>query len=204
MASPKSQWPKFVWNVPNLLTLGRLFFLLPIPFLLLPESSHSFERLSWALVFSALGSVSDFFDGYFARKLHQESEWGAYMDPLIDKLFVWVLYTCFLFIPSLAVPWWAVLVIVGRDIFVTYVRNRAIKKGTTFTTSFLAKTKTAAQLVVGIVILVYLWISQMPELNQNPDFLQIRDYQLPAILVITVSVLTVASVLGYLSPKKEN
>ena len=74
-----------MWTIPNILTVARLA-LLPVMIALF------FLPFSWAawtcLGLYALGSISDFLDGWIARRYNQHSEFGAMMDPISDKIFV--------------------------------------------------------------------------------------------------------------------
>lgn len=149
----------FIWNIPNALTLFRLVSIVLCAVPLLPMGTLSSGRVAFSLWFFVFGAVSDFLDGWFARRLNQTSDWGAYMDPLIDKILIWALYGLFVFIPFINVPWWLIVPIILRDILVTQMRNIASRQGFSFKTSFLAKSKTAVQMVIGVFILCYVWLT---------------------------------------------
>ena len=191
----------FVWNLPNALTIFRLITVFICAAVLLPVGQLSSLRFLICLIFFVLGAVSDYWDGYFARKLDLTSEWGAYMDPLIDKIFVWALYACFMFIPVLHTPWWAVAIIILRDVIITLMRNEAIKKNITFKTSFLAKSKTAIQMIVGVFILCYLWLtySVVEYYNLgNPERMWTHGIKkIPAYLIMGVAVFTFITLVDY-------
>lgn len=104
-----SDWVK----VPNLLSLGRLIMLAPTGyFLSRPEPSAQY----YALLCLSLAAITDYFDGYFARKLHQETELGLILDPLSDKILAGAL--AILLIIYRAFPLWLAGVIVGRDLMI--------------------------------------------------------------------------------------
>ena len=76
---------KFVWNVPNALSLIRLI-LLPVFAVLYLNSEGTDAMFCWSMGVLLLSGLTDLFDGYFARKLDQITEIGKLLDPLADKL----------------------------------------------------------------------------------------------------------------------
>lgn len=99
---------KQLFLVPNLLTLSRIFLIFPSIYLL--EKSE----FALAIVCIIILLLTDFFDGYFARKLNQTSSLGAILDPVADKLVVIAFFTHLLLADSVA-PFYAYLVF-ARDI----------------------------------------------------------------------------------------
>ncbi|HPM34255.1 MAG TPA: CDP-diacylglycerol--glycerol-3-phosphate 3-phosphatidyltransferase [Spirochaetota bacterium] len=136
--------------IPNLISLLRIF-LMPLFLYLIfqPERSMKFAAL---IVFS-VASLTDFFDGWSARKLKQESELGKFLDPLADKVLVISTLVAFLLIDYL-IPLWMIIVIIGRDVLVTVMRYIAVKKGMSIRTSRFGKIKTAFQMISILVIIM--------------------------------------------------
>jgi len=136
--------------IPNLISLLRIF-LMPLFLYLIfqPERSMKFAAL---IVFS-IASLTDFFDGWSARKLKQESELGKFLDPLADKVLVISTLVAFLLIDYL-IPLWMIIVIIGRDVLVTVMRYVAVKKGMSIRTSRFGKIKTAFQMISILVIIM--------------------------------------------------
>ena len=98
-----------VLTVPNLLSFARL---LGVPlFLWLLLGPHAD---GWALGVLAASGISDWADGVLARKLNQQSELGALLDPLADRLYI--LATLFGLVLRHIIPWWLAAVIIGRDL----------------------------------------------------------------------------------------
>jgi CDP-diacylglycerol--glycerol-3-phosphate 3-phosphatidyltransferase len=99
------------WTVPNMLSLSRLA-LLPLFIYALTE-----PRYHWlAVLLILLAVVTDVLDGYLARRLHQESEWGRLLDPLADKLAVAAaLIYCYL---ARDLPLWVLMLVLGRDLVI--------------------------------------------------------------------------------------
>ena len=97
-------------NLPNLFTLARLAL---TPFIALAILGENYGR-ALALFFAA--GVSDAFDGFLARRLGEATRFGAYLDPIADKILLVVIYL------SLgsdgAIPWWMVGVVFGRDLLI--------------------------------------------------------------------------------------
>jgi cardiolipin synthase (CMP-forming) len=97
-------------NLPNFLTLLRI---LTIPVFLEFLSYHFYWE---ALVVFAIGGVTDFFDGFAARRMNQQTALGAYLDPVADKLLV---MTSFVMLASIGgLPVWLTIVVVVRDVLI--------------------------------------------------------------------------------------
>jgi len=142
-------------NLPNAITLGRIFL---VPLLVvvlmtnpkdLPLFSVSKEILG-ALIF-AVASLTDWLDGYLARRTKQITGLGQWMDPLADKLLVTAAFVSLVYL-GLA-PAWMVVVILGREFFVTVLRSIAHARGHALPASPLGKVKMVAQ-VAAILILI--------------------------------------------------
>lgn len=100
-------------TVSNLLSLSRIILI--VPFLLITLSTVPHARL-WGCLVLAIGMITDNLDGYFARKLHQETELGRILDPLADKLGVAALAVALLLLGSL--PLWFVVALLARDFLI--------------------------------------------------------------------------------------
>jgi CDP-diacylglycerol--glycerol-3-phosphate 3-phosphatidyltransferase len=139
-------------NVPNILTLLRIAL---IPFLVLVF----YLPVPWAHAASAavfaLAAVTDWLDGYLARRLEQMSAFGAFLDPVADKLMVVV--ALILLVQANPSPWFAVpaAIIVGREIAISGLREwmAEIGKRKRVAVSLVAKFKTTAQMVAVLLLL---------------------------------------------------
>ena len=151
MTSPKtSLLSSMIKYIPNALTIFR-FILVPIYiFLIIPDNIHL--RIIGLFIF-IFTSITDFLDGYLARKLKVESEFGKILDPLADKFLVISTICAFIYLDR-QIPLWMVLVIISRDILITLMRYFGSKKRIEIRTSRLAKAKTAFQMISIIIILV--------------------------------------------------
>jgi len=140
-------------NVPNVLTIFRIL-LTPL-FILCLFYNYPYARL-WALVIFVIASITDAFDGYYARKYNQVTRHGQFLDPLADKILVSSAFISFALLEL--VPFWMVSLIIFRDLFVTGLRMAMESKGLTMITSKIAKAKTTIQISVIIFILLFLGV----------------------------------------------
>ncbi|MES9909219.1 MAG: CDP-diacylglycerol--glycerol-3-phosphate 3-phosphatidyltransferase [Candidatus Thiodiazotropha sp.] len=142
-----------MWNIPNILTLLRIV-LIPV-FVLLFYLPVEWARLSCAVVFS-IAAVTDWFDGYLARRWGQVSPFGAFLDPVADKLMVAV--SLLLLVQSEPTPTFAIpaAVIIGREITISALREWMAELGarTMVAVSLIGKFKTAVQMIA-ILLLIY-------------------------------------------------
>ncbi|PKM04907.1 MAG: CDP-diacylglycerol--glycerol-3-phosphate 3-phosphatidyltransferase [Gammaproteobacteria bacterium HGW-Gammaproteobacteria-6] len=139
-------------NIPNILTMMRVV-LIPI-FLLFYYLPYHWSYLAAAIVFT-LASVTDWLDGYLARKWEQSTPFGAFLDPVADKLMVAV--ALILLVQSHANFWVTApaMVIIGREIVISALREwmAELGKRAQVAVSQLGKYKTAAQMVALVVLL---------------------------------------------------
>ena len=97
-------------SAPNQITLLRLFF---VPFIVIALTDGSF---GWALVLFVVAGISDALDGVLARKLHQQTVLGQYLDPIADKL---LLSTLFLVLSiTHKIPWKFTVLVFSRDLII--------------------------------------------------------------------------------------
>lgn len=142
-----------MWNIPNILTLLRIV-LIPV-FVLLFYLPLEWAREICALVFS-IAAVTDWFDGYLARRWGQVSPFGAFLDPVADKLMVAVALLLLVQAeptPALAIP---AAVIIGREITISALREWMAELGARaeVAVSVIGKIKTAVQMIA-ILLLIY-------------------------------------------------
>ena len=138
-------------NIPNLLTFSRII-LTPILFIVLLKSPGRFLSFVAALVF-VLASITDFLDGYLARRMNLVTTLGKFLDPLADKLLVGVALIMMIQLERVA-PW-IVALIVGREILVMSLRMVAAREQIVIDTTKLAKYKTGFQIAAVIALLMH-------------------------------------------------
>ncbi len=142
-------------NIANILTIARLLLLPVIIALFFVEASWGGVAAWLSLIVYAAAAGTDFFDGYIARKLNQISDFGTFLDPISDKIFVssiMILLVAFGRIEGL----WLILVIVifAREFMVSGLREFLGPKGIKVPVSKLAKYKTATQMLsLGFLII---------------------------------------------------
>ncbi|MBC8044933.1 MAG: CDP-diacylglycerol--glycerol-3-phosphate 3-phosphatidyltransferase [Rhizobacter sp.] len=137
-------------NLPNQLTVLRIL-LTPV-FVLLTVSENPYHKL-WGVIVFAVASLTDLYDGYHARKYGIVTRWGAFMDPLADKILISSAF--FIYVANGYLELWMVLVVVARDVMVTLLRVYAELKHKPVVTSGSAKFKTLLQNVFAYILLVF-------------------------------------------------
>jgi CDP-diacylglycerol--glycerol-3-phosphate 3-phosphatidyltransferase len=150
VAEPTEDISYEIWNLPNSLTLLRIFL---VPFLvvvLLTKFSGS-EFVGLGIFLFA--AVTDYFDGYFARRYNKMTRLGALLDPIADKLLMSAAFISLVELDPRHVPAWMIVIIIGREFAVSGLRSIASQQGVTISASPLGKTKTISQ-VFAIALLI--------------------------------------------------
>ena len=130
-----------LWNLPNLLTLVRILMIPAVMALLLDDPAPGEAILAAALFLGAM--LTDLVDGWLARRWNQMSAFGAYMDPLADKLMVSAVLI--MLIPLGWAPAWLVFLLLAREMAITGLRSVASQEGLVLAAGTMGKTKTAFQ-----------------------------------------------------------
>jgi CDP-diacylglycerol--glycerol-3-phosphate 3-phosphatidyltransferase len=144
-----------MWNIPNILTSFRIF-LIPVMVVLyyLPVELYEWKYFATAFVFW-FASLTDALDGYLARKLDQSTPFGAFFDPVADKVMVAVALV--IAVDDYASPWVAVpaVIIIGREIVISALREWMAEQGkrANVAVNMVGKFKTAAQMLALIGLL---------------------------------------------------
>lgn len=148
------------FTVANIISFARVL-IAPIFFLLI--ISDSSVCVSVACFLFALGALTDYFDGYLARKYNEVTEFGNFFDPLADKVLTGAAFIAFVAMDIL--PLWMVLVIILRDGATTCLRIFAENEGTSIVTSKSAKTKTFLQMVYISYVLLLILLTNISQVN---------------------------------------
>jgi CDP-diacylglycerol---glycerol-3-phosphate 3-phosphatidyltransferase len=141
-------------NLPNQLTVLRLF--LTLPFVVALSINFPGAKLLALCLFIA-GSVTDYADGYIARRFKLITDFGKLMDPLVDKIMTMSAFICLVSLGS--VPAWAVIVIVSREFLITGLRLIAAARGKVLPAERLGKHKTVWQIVTILYCLILVTVS---------------------------------------------
>jgi CDP-diacylglycerol--glycerol-3-phosphate 3-phosphatidyltransferase len=115
------------------------------------------DALVWrslSIAVFAVAAVTDFFDGYIARNYEAHTQYGVFLDPLADKFLTFAGFFCLPFIDATQFPWWAISLIVVRDVVVTGMRLMAEKRNYSMITRQSAKLKTFSQMLFLYVTLL--------------------------------------------------
>src|SRR5213075_835873 len=146
--APREDVSTEIWNLPNSLTLFRIFL---VPLLVVVLLTKFYGREYAGLAIFLLAAITDFFDGYFARRYNRMTRLGALLDPIADKLLI---SAAFISLVELGLARaWMIVIIIGREFAVSGLRSIAAQHGVTIAASPLGKTKMVAQ-VVAIALLI--------------------------------------------------
>ncbi len=137
------------WNLANMFTLLRVFLVPVIAALLLVGGEGA---RWWAFGIFVFAALTDSIDGWVARRLIGPTRWGQLADPAADKALIVGSLAVLAYLERL--PWWAVGVIVVREVYVTVLRTRLSRRGVVMPASAFGKAKTVSQVVA---VTLYLW-----------------------------------------------
>ena len=186
--------PRMRINLPTWLTLFRILLL---PVMVLVYYSHSmielvplrFANIGAAVIF-ILAAITDWLDGYLARRWNQSSAFGAFLDPVADKLMVAV--TLFLLVESHPTALLAITsaVIVGREIGISALREWMAEIGqrARVRVAMIGKVKTVMQMVAIVVLLI----------ERDKGAQPLRTWYVGESLLVIAAVLTIWSGLAYM------
>ncbi|MGE5372192.1 MAG: CDP-diacylglycerol--glycerol-3-phosphate 3-phosphatidyltransferase [Solirubrobacterales bacterium] len=136
-------------NIPNVITGIRILMVPLIIYLMIEPIPYA--RL-WAALIFGIAVVSDFVDGYIARRFGWVTDFGAYLDPLADKLLIGTLLIALAALDH--VPIWMVVVILAREIAVTVYRSVQARRGISVPASPHGKWKTVFQYIAVFIVLL--------------------------------------------------
>ena len=142
-----------IWNLPNALTLLRIFL---VPFLVVVLLTKFTAREFVGLAIFLVAAITDFFDGWVARRRNQTTRLGALLDPIADKLLMSAAFISLVEMDPKHVPAWMVVIIIGREFAVSGLRSIAAQQGVTIAASPLGKGKMVTQVIaISLLILGY-------------------------------------------------
>ena len=150
------------FSPPNQLTFLRIL-LTPV-FLVFLLSSDLVLR-QWSLVVFILAASTDWYDGWLARRWGYVTRWGAFLDPLADKVLTSAALVAYAFLGL--VSGWMIWIIIIRDAIVTILRSYAEYKGKPVDTSKLAKTKTFGQYVLIFYLMIFYVAQNTPSIEEQ-------------------------------------
>ncbi len=178
-------------NLPNKITIIRIF-LVPIMLLvpLLGITGETFwgaslENITFLIIF-LIASITDFLDGYLARKNNMVTNFGKFLDPIADKLLV--ITALIMLVEQGIIPSWIPIIIVAREFMVSGIRMLAAGKGNVIAASMLGKIKTVSQIIA--ISLAFL------DTNPFMSFIDTKLDGMPLVLNILMSLGMIVSVIA--------
>jgi len=175
-------------SLPNILTWGRILLIpLLIVVFYIPDGmlASSGKNLTAALIFT-LAAITDWLDGYLARRFNQMTRFGAFLDPVADKLMVTTALVILVWLDRVGI--FVAAIIIGRELAISALREwmAIIGESRGVAVSYIGKLKTGAQMIAIILLFLFEPIYSIP------------TYLLGTILVYIAVVLTVWSMFYYI------
>lgn len=178
------------FTLANVVTISRLFL---APVFLVCILIDSLAAVTWSVVIYLTAALTDWLDGYLARRYGEVTSQGVFLDPLADKVLT---TSAFIALAVHAiVPLWMVVVIIIRDFGVTAMRSIADDRGMIMQTSYAAKLKTFAQMVVIAWALVIFWLHK--HYPASPEYIYLLSSDVTGVGMLGVTVLTIYTAVHY-------
>ncbi len=158
-------------NLPNLLSLGRIVL---VPILVVVLLTKFENKEWWGLGLFLVASLTDFLDGFLARRRQQETRLGKLLDPAADKILMAAAFISLVELNPATAPAWMVVAIIAREFAVSALRSFAASEGIIIAAGFWGKVKTVVH-VIAISLLII-----------HDKLLELRDLAPPAVWVAPV------------------
>ena len=176
-------------NLPNRLTLARFILTMVMIVLAALPPSTTENLLHWKIgfVIGFIAGVTDFLDGYLARKFDLVTDFGKLMDPLVDKIFTVSGFV--ILVQQGHLPGWVAIVILTREFGVTGLRGMAAAKGEVIAAVPIGKLKTLLQMLT-LLLGGFIWVGwlsldmQLPGINLGLETIWITVYWVVASLTV--------------------
>lgn len=187
-------------TLPNQLTILRIIL---TPIFLYLFLSNDPLHIQISLGVFLIAALTDWYDGWLARKFNYITDWGKFWDPLADKILTSAAFLGFVFVGL--VELWMVILIIFRDLLVTFLRIYAESRGHNFVTSYYAKWKTVFQMVfLYYLLLLYGGLNTVQVYNGNEIlFNQLLNKNLIYVVMLLITAITVHSGITYLLKNKQ-
>ena len=143
-------------SLPNIFSLSRILI---APFCFIAIISEKGIIVETGCILFLIGAITDYVDGWLARKYHDVTSWGKFIDPLADKILTTAAFLAFVILDIM--PLWMVLIIILRDIGTTLIRIYADSINESIITSRSAKFKTFVQMTIISIILLLMFIKNL-------------------------------------------
>jgi CDP-diacylglycerol--glycerol-3-phosphate 3-phosphatidyltransferase len=176
-----------IFNIPNKITLSRLFLAI-VFFVLL-----TYRYFNVAFVIFLVAAVTDWLDGYLARKWKLSTDLGRLVDPFVDKVIICGTFIIFVHLAKDIIAPWMVITIVAREFLVSSIRGFSESKGVKFASNIWGKTKMFIQSwTICAILLYYAYF-------ENQDW---AEYMVSTFLWITI-IVTIGSGITYVYSAKK-
>ncbi len=186
-------------NLPNQLTILRIILTLLFVFCFL---KGTFLAMLFSVALFMAATYTDLLDGQIARKHQLITDFGKIMDPIADKF---LLLSAFYLLGKIAVyPMWMFYVVAFREILITVLRLRAMKRGVVLAAETAGKSKTILQSFTAWIMLIYVTVAKQEVIDsaQLGNFFYIAS-KINLVLMVLVTALTVYSGVTFLIHNKK-
>ncbi|MEJ5263235.1 MAG: CDP-diacylglycerol--glycerol-3-phosphate 3-phosphatidyltransferase [Ignavibacterium sp.] len=182
-------------TLPNQLTVLRII-LTPVYLYFFLSDNPTYIQVSLGIYIIA--ALTDWYDGWLARKFNYITEWGKFWDPLADKILTSVVFIGFVIVDLL--PLWMVILIIIRDLSVTLLRVYADSRGYSFRTTYYAKWKTMLQMIFLYYLLILYVAKSTVEIYSSYQNLinLLLNQDLIYFVMLVITIITVHSGISYL------
>lgn len=181
--------------LPNQLTVLRII-LTPVFLFLFISENPVLKQISLGVFFVA--AITDWYDGWLARKFNYITNWGKFMDPLADKILTSTAFVAFAVMGVLEM--WMVVAVIIRDFLITGLRAFADYKGDSMSTSLLAKWKTFFQMAFIYYLLIIFTLKTVNWIYSGNEgiFSALMNGELIYFGMLFITIITVYSGITYL------
>lgn len=188
---------KFTWA--NIVTLLRLFL---APVFLIVVLAGTGSNIAIALIVFALAALTDWLDGFLARRYGEVTSHGAFLDPLADKVLTTSAFVALYMYD--VVPLWMLVILIVRDFSTTALRSIVGDRGSVVTTSMMAKVKTFLQMAFIIVALVLLSAVRLMTSTSAAQYAQlILDSWVMDGVMLIITIMAIWTLFRYLQTHSE-
>ncbi|MFQ3671131.1 MAG: CDP-diacylglycerol--glycerol-3-phosphate 3-phosphatidyltransferase [Verrucomicrobiia bacterium] len=183
-------------NLPNQLTLGRLILCFVFTFFMQVDLAYAGLV---ALLLFILASLTDWLDGFLARRLNLITDLGKLLDPLADKILIAAVFIGF--VGKDLAPAWIVVCIVAREFLITGLRGLASAKGVILPAQSWGKHKTISQMITAIIGLLLLALADFPTFPASwlPP---LRNYLFDPLLYLALAITIYSGIAYFISNQK--
>ena len=187
-------------NLPNRLTVLRIVLTFVFMFLLF---SPGLLGKVLALVAFTIACLTDFYDGYIARKYNLITELGKLLDPIADKILVMAAFLAF--VEMRLIPAWMVVVIIFRELIITGIRIIGVSKGKVLAASMAGKHKTVSQMtsiffILGVIIIKEIGSAGISFWSAEHEFF--LNSSIYILMLITVALTLISGISYFIKNKK--